>query len=148
MRLVVQRVEKAKVTRLKDKKVVGEIGKGLFVLLGIKKGDMEKSVEVLVEKLSKMRIMSDSEDKMNLSVKDTSDKILVVSQFTLHANTEGGNRPSFIEAEAPDKAKKLYELFIQKLKEKDIEVENGSFGDYMKIETTLDGPVTILCLDY
>ncbi len=147
MRLVIQRVESAKVTRVEDGKVVGQIGKGLFVLLGVKKGDGEKTVEILAEKLSKLRVMSDNQDKMNLSVKDVSAKILLVSQFTLHADVSGGNRPSFIGAESPDKAKNLYEMFVTKLKENGIEVETGSFGDYMKIETVLDGPVTILYLD-
>lgn len=150
MRLVVQRVSKAKVTTKKDGKVVGEIGKGLFVLLGIKKADTEKSVELLANKLLKLRVMSDEQDKMNLSVKDSSGEILVVSQFTLHADVSGGNRPSFINAEEPFKAKKLYELFISKLNEglpAGRQVKTGSFGDYMEIETILDGPVTILYLD-
>lgn len=148
MRLVVQRVEKAKVTRLSDGQIAGEINKGLFILIGIKKGDTEQSVEVLAEKISKLRVMSDSDDKMNLSVKDANGDILVVSQFTLHANLTGGNRPSFVDSEEPEKARVLYELFVSKLKEKGIKVETGSFGDYMKIETVLDGPVTILYLDY
>ena len=139
-----QRVEKAKVTRVDDGTVVGEIGKGLFVLVGFKKGDTEKDVEVLADKLSKLRVMSDADDKMNLSVSEVGGKMLIVSQFTLYADTSGGNRPSFIDAEEPEKAKKLYELFISKVKEKGITVETGSFGDYMKIESILDGPVTIL----
>ena len=144
MRLVVQRVEKAKVIRVQDGKTVGEIGKGLLILLGIKKGDTEKEAETLVDKLSKLRVMSDENDKMNLSVKDMNGKILVVSQFTLYADTSGGNRPSFINAEEPEKAKSLYGFFVDKLKEKGIMVETGSFGDYMQIEAILDGPVTIL----
>lgn len=144
MRLVVQRVEKAKVISVETDKVLGEIGIGLFVLVGIKKGDSEKEVESLAQKLSKLRVMSDKAGKMNLSVKDVGGSLLVVSQFTLHADTSEGNRPSFINAEEPDKAKKLYELFIEKLKDNEISVETGSFGDYMKIEAVLDGPVTIL----
>jgi D-aminoacyl-tRNA deacylase len=144
MKLVVQRVKEAKVTRTTDKEVVGEIEKGLFVLVGFKKGDNEKEVEVLAEKLSKLRVMSDKNDKMNLSVNDAGGSILVVSQFTLYADTAGGNRPSFINAEEPAKAKKLYELFIASLRAKNIKVETGSFGDYMEIETILDGPVTII----
>ncbi|KKR90520.1 MAG: D-tyrosyl-tRNA(Tyr) deacylase [Candidatus Woesebacteria bacterium GW2011_GWD1_41_12] len=147
MKLVIQRVEKARVFRESDKKTVGEIGKGLFVLVGFKKGDTEKDVENLADKLVKLRVMGDDRQKMNLSVKDVGAEILVVSQFTLYADTEGGNRPSFIEAEDPLKAKELYELFIKKLIEKDIKVETGSFGDYMQIEATLDGPVTIIYSD-
>ena len=150
MRLVVQRVEKAKVQRLSQDKsweIVGEIGKGLFVLVGVKKGDTEKDAEMLSAKLSKLRVMSDADGKMNLSVSDVGGSILVVSQFTLHADTSGGNRPSFINAEEPKRAKELYELFVKKLKENGLTVENGSFGDYMKIETVLDGPVTIIYSD-
>jgi D-tyrosyl-tRNA(Tyr) deacylase len=144
MRLVVQRVRQAKVTRVNDKKIVGQIEKGLFVLVGFKKGDTKETVKVIAEKLSKLRVMSDSEDKMNLSVKDVKGKILIVSQFTLYADTKSGNRPSFINAEDPDKARELYELFIKELEAKEMEVQTGSFGDYMEIETVLDGPVTIL----
>lgn len=158
MRLVVQRVEKVKVLRqvytepsrsAQDKswETVGEIGKGLFVLVGVKKGDTEKDAELLAVKLSKLRVMSDSEDKMNLTVTDAGGSILVVSQFTLHADTKGGNRPSFINAEEPGKARKLYEYFIEKLKSLGLKIETGSFGDYMKIEIILDGPVTILFSD-
>lgn len=150
MRLVVQRVEKAKVQRLSQDKsweIVGEIGKGLFVLVGVKKGDTEKDAEMLSAKLSKLRVMSDADGKMNLSVSDVGGSILIVSQFTLHADTSGGNRPSFINAEEPKRAKELYELFVKNLKENGLTVENGSFGDYMKIETVLDGPVTIIYSD-
>lgn len=144
MKLVIQRVGQAKVTSVEDNKVVGEIQKGLFILLGIKKDDAEKQVEELVNKLIKLRVMSDENDKMNLSIMDTKSEVLLVSQFTLYANTKDGNRPSFIEAEEPAKAKELYEYFIENLKEKGVKVETGSFGGYMKIETVLDGPVTIV----
>jgi D-tyrosyl-tRNA(Tyr) deacylase len=144
MRLVVQRVEKAKVIKVSDGSTAGEIGKGLFVLVGVKKGDSEKDAEMLAAKLSKLRVMADKEDKMNLTVADVGGSMLVVSQFTLHADTSGGNRPSFINAEEPKRAKELYELFVNKLKENGLTVETGSFGDYMKIETVLDGPVTII----
>jgi D-aminoacyl-tRNA deacylase len=147
MRLVVQRVKKAKVVRVSDNVTVGEIEKGLFVLLGIKKGDSEEDAAALAEKITKLRVMADLQDKMNLSIKDVGAKILVVSQFTLHADVAGGNRPSFINAEEPGKAKKLYNFFIEKLRQSKIEVETGSFGDYMEIEIVLDGPVTILYSD-
>ena len=144
MKLVVQRVEEAKVTRVSDGKVVGEIGRGLLVLVGFKKGDLSKTVEFLADKLSKLRVMSDEDDKMNFSVVDAKAKMLIVSQFTLYADTKGGNRPSFISAEEPEKAKELYQFFVEKVRSNGIEVETGSFGDYMKIEANLDGPVTIL----
>ena len=144
MRLVIQRVKKAKVTVVETGKVAGEIGPGLFVLVGVKKGDTEKDAEALVEKLSKLRVMADKEGKMNLSVTDVKAEILVVSQFTLYADTSGGNRPSFINAALPDEARKIYEHFVAKLKETQVKIETGSFGDYMEIEAKLDGPVTIL----
>lgn len=144
MKLVIQRVKKASVTRVSDNKIVGQIGLGLFVLVGFKKGDTSETVQQLAVKLSKLRVMSDKEEKMNLSVTDVGGKILVVSQFTLYADTSRGNRPSFVNAEDPDKAKKLYEYFISNLRDMNIIVETGSFGDYMKINAELDGPVTIV----
>jgi D-tyrosyl-tRNA(Tyr) deacylase len=144
MKLVIQRVNKAVVTRCDTGVIVGKINRGLFVLLGIKKGDGTKEVNLFVEKLIKLRVMSDETGKMNLSVLDTGSKILVVSQFTLYANTTGGNRPSFIDAEDPGKALQLYEYFIEKLKELGAQVETGSFGNYMNVDLVLDGPVTII----
>lgn len=143
MKLIIQRVSKAKVTKVDTNEVAGEIGKGLFVLLGIKKGDTAKQADELADKLSKIRLMADQNQKMNLSVLDTKSEVLVVSQFTLYANTKDGNRPSFVEAEEPVKAKELYGYFIEKLKSEIINIQNGSFGDYMRIEVELDGPVTI-----
>ncbi|MBL7036905.1 D-tyrosyl-tRNA(Tyr) deacylase [Candidatus Microgenomates bacterium] len=142
MRLVIQRVKKASVEAMGV--VVGEIDQGLFVLLGIKKGDTKEQVNNLVEKLVKLRVMADENDKMNLSVKDINSSILVVSQFTLYANTKEGNRPSFIEAEDPKKAEKLYEYFVEKLKGSGVNTQTGNFGEYMNIKTQLDGPVTIV----
>ncbi|KKR39553.1 D-tyrosyl-tRNA(Tyr) deacylase [Candidatus Woesebacteria bacterium RIFOXYA1_FULL_40_18] len=144
MRLVVQRVKKASVSVVGTNEVVGKIGKGLFVLVGVKKGDTLKDAEMLAAKLSKLRVMADENDKMNLTVSDVKGEFLVVSQFTLYADTSGGNRPSFINAALPDEAKKVYEHFIAKLKESGVKVETGSFGAYMEIESVLDGPVTIL----
>ena len=143
MKLIIQRVKKASVTRVVDGQIVGQVKKGLFVLVGIKKGDSTTEADNLVKKLSKLRIMSDEKDKMNLSVVDTKSEVLVVSQFTLYANTKDGNRPSFIDAEEPQKAQKIYEYFVSSLKSLGLIVETGSFGDYMLIETLLDGPVTI-----
>lgn len=144
MKVVVQRVKSVKVTKVETNEVVGKIEKGLFLLLGIKKGDSEREVDEIVNKILKLRIMSDDADKMNLSVMDTKSEILLVSQFTLLANTKDGNRPSFIDAEEPLKAKVLYEYMINKLKESGLKIETGSFGDYMKIDCVLDGPVTIV----
>ncbi len=142
MKLVIQRVNSARVTV--DSKVVGEIGKGLFVLFGSGMNDTKKEAEVLAEKLIKLRIMSDDQGKMNLSVVDINASILVVSQFTLYADTTGGNRPSFVKAKEPKEAEALYEYFIKLLKDKGVNVQTGSFGEYMKINCELDGPVTIV----
>lgn len=144
MKVVIQRVKEGKVIEKDSGEIVGEIKSGLFLLLGVKKGDTAKNVDALVEKISKLRVMSDSQDKMNLSILDTKSEVLLVSQFTLLANTQGGNRPSFIDAEEPEKAKKLYLYMKEKLEEKGVKVETGSFGNYMEIETVLDGPVTIV----
>ncbi len=144
MRLVIQRVKRAKVFIKEKNKVVGKINKGLFILIGVKEGDFKEDAEKLAEKVSKLRIMADKEGKMNLSIKDVGGEILVVSQFTLYADTRKGNRPSFIKAGVPGLAKDIYEHFVTQLKEKGIKVETGEFGAYMEIDTELDGPVTII----
>lgn len=144
MRIIVQRVKEARVSDRDKRKVTGQIKSGLLVLLGIKKGDTKKEADYLVEKLTKLRIMSDENEKMNLSIKDAEGEILIVSQFTLYGDTKGQNRPSFINAEEPQKAKELYDYFVKKLQEKEIKVEKGSFGNYMEITTVLNGPITII----
>ena len=144
MRLVVQRVNSASVTVGGEKVPTGRIGKGLFVLLGVSEADNEDIVDKLAEKLSKLRIMADEKGKMNLSVKDVKAPILVVSQFTLYADTSGGNRPSFIKAGLPERANELYEYFVEKLDQLGVETQAGSFGDYMLIDAQMDGPVTII----
>jgi len=144
MRVIIQRVEKSKVLDKDQKRIVGQIKSGFLILLGIKKGDSKKEVDYLVEKISKLRIMSDENQKMNLSIKDVDGEILVVSQFTLYGETKGQNRPSFINAENSQKARELYDYFLEELKEKEIKVEKGSFGNYMEITSVLDGPVTII----
>jgi D-tyrosyl-tRNA(Tyr) deacylase len=148
MRLVVQRVNKASVSVKSE--VVGKINKGLFVLVGVADGDTKEDAEALAEKLAKLRVMADEKGKMNLSVKDlpagrhgVGASVLAVSQFTLHADTSKGNRPSFIKAAEPKLAQKIYEHFVNKLKELGVKVQIGSFGDYMTINAELDGPVTL-----
>lgn len=144
MRFVVQRVSEASVALKETGEVVGSIDNGLFVLMGIKKGDTKSEVEKLVSKLVKLRVMADSNDKMNRSIIDTQASVLLVSQFTLYANTQDGNRPSFIEAEEPEKARELYEYAVNMLEAAGVHTQIGSFGNYMEITTTLDGPVTII----
>lgn len=143
MRLVIQRVKKAEVKI--HNVVVGKIELGLMVLIGIEDSDTEEDANYLIGKLVNMRIFSDSEGKMNLSVVDINGGLLLVSQFTLHALTAKGNRPSFIQAARPDKAVHLYEYFIQKTKDSTtVPVETGVFGEDMQIAMIGDGPVTIL----
>lgn len=142
MRIVVQRVKEAQVET--GGKIVGKIKKGLFVLLGVAKGDREEKAIFLAEKLAKLRVMADDNDKMNLSVNEVKGAVLVVSQFTLYADTQGGNRPSFIDAAEPEMAKSCYKAFIKRLRDLGLEVETGRFGSYMNIKALLDGPVTII----
>ena len=142
MKLVIQRVKNASVTV--EKKVVGEIEKGFLVLIGIKVGDTKEQADYLVKKLLNLRVFEDENEKMNLSIKDINGEILIVSQFTLYADTLHGNRPSFINAAKPDKANELYEYFIEKAKQKGLKIEAGIFGADMKVELLNDGPVTIL----
>lgn len=144
MRLVIQRVDKVKVINKETKKTVGQIELGLFVLVGVAEEDTRKKAESLAKKLANLRVMSDEQGKMNLSVKDTNAQILVVSQFTLLANTNKGNRPSFVKAGDPKHAESIYNHFVAQLKSLGVDVATGEFGAYMKIEAVLDGPVTIL----
>jgi D-tyrosyl-tRNA(Tyr) deacylase len=144
MRLVVQRVKRASVYVVEKKKEVGRIGKGLLVLVGIGKGDTNDVAKTMAQKLSNLRIMSDKKGKMNLSTSEVGGSILVVSQFTLHADTSKGNRPSFVKAAEPGLAKEIYETFVAGLKNLKQKVATGEFGEYMKIKAELDGPVTIL----
>lgn len=143
MKLVIQRVANASASV--DGKLISSIGEGYLILLGIGKEDDENSVKKMAEKIVKLRIMSDSEKKMNKSIIDVDGEILVVSQFTLLADTSGGNRPSFIKAALPDQAKKLYELFVEELTKLGVKkVETGEFGAYMEVSLVNDGPVTIV----
>ena len=142
MRLVVQRVKKASVKV--DEKIVGRIEKGFLVLIGIKKGDTKEQADYLVKRLCNLRIFTDENDKMNLSLKDVNGKLLIVSQFTLYGDCTQGNRPSFIEAAKPKEAIPLYEYFCNQCQLNNIEVQKGIFGADMKVELLNDGPVTII----
>jgi len=142
MRLVLQRVSSASVTV--DDTITGQIGLGLMILAGIEHEDTLEDAAWLVQKLTQMRIFGDAEGKMNLSVKDISGELLVVSQFTLHASTKKGNRPSFIRAARPETAIPLYEQFLALLEaEMGKPVARGIFGADMKVALVNDGPVTI-----
>ena len=143
MRAVIQRVSEASVTV--NNKVISSISNGLLVLLGIEDADTSEDIIWLIGKLSKMRIFSDSEGKMNLSLNDCNGSLLLVSQFTLHAMTAKGNRPSFIKAAKPEKAIPVYEEFIKIWQQQtNIPIQTGEFGADMKINLLNDGPVTII----
>ena len=142
MRVVVQRVKHASVTI--NGTVNGKINNGFLVLLGVQSTDSEQDVDYLVKKVTNLRIFSDENDKMSLSLKDVNGELLIVSQFTLYANCKEGNRPSFVEAAKPDIAIPLYEYFVSECKKIIPVVETGLFGADMKVDLLNDGPVTII----
>lgn len=142
MKIVIQRVDKASVTV--EEKVVGKIDKGFLVLLGVTHNDTKEQADYLVKKLCNLRVFTDENDKMNLSLKDVDGKLLIVSQFTLYADSSNGNRPSFTEAAKPEQAEKLYNYFCTECEKKGIEVQKGIFGADMKVDLINDGPVTII----
>lgn len=142
MKVVLQKVSQASVSV--DQQVIANVGLGLMLLVGVKTGDTEKDAEYLANKISKMRIFEDSEDKMNLSAHDVKGEVLSISQFTLLANTKKGNRPSFTEAAKPDEATALYDYFNEKLRETGLSVSEGQFGAHMAVSLVNDGPVTIV----
>lgn len=143
MRVVIQRVKKAAVS-VQNKKV-SSIGNGLLILLGIEDSDNEEDIDWLVKKIVQLRIFNDENGIMNLSVQDISGEILIVSQFTLHANTKKGNRPSYIRASKPDIAIPVYNKFLVKIEEiTGKKPEQGIFGAMMEVSLINDGPVTII----
>lgn len=143
MKVVIQRVSKASVTI--DNVEVAHIEKGLLILLGIVNDDVKEDIKWLSNKIVNLRIFSDENDVMNKSILDTKGQIIVVSQFTLHASTKKGNRPSYIKAAKPEIAIPLYEAFVKQI-ELDLgkKVQTGQFGADMKVELLNDGPVTII----
>lgn len=142
MRAVIQRVKEARV-EVKGSNT-GLIEKGLLILLGVEEADDLSDIDWLVKKITQMRIFSDEKGKMNLSVKDVQGNILLISQFTLHASTKKGNRPSFIRAASPTKAEQLYQKTIEQFeKVMGHPIQTGSFGAHMQVHLLNDGPVTI-----
>ena len=142
MKGLIQRVKKASV-RI-DSQLYSQINEGILIFLGVEKGDEKSNADKLAEKLVKLRIFEDENDKMNKSVQDINGPILVVSQFTLAGDCKKGTRPSFDKAELPQKANELYEYFISKLKSMNIPTQTGSFGAMMDVELINDGPVTFM----
>jgi D-tyrosyl-tRNA(Tyr) deacylase len=142
MKALLQRVSEANVTV--NGKVTGAIGPGLLVFLGVAEGDEPKDLEYLLKKVPALRIFPDDAGKMNLSVADVKGSVLVVSQFTLIADTSGGNRPAFTGAAKPERAMAVYETFVERLRGFGLTVATGEFGADMKVRLLNDGPVTIL----
>ena len=142
MKFVIQRVKNASITV--DNKTVGSINKGFLVLIGITHTDTKKEADVLINKLIKLRVFEDENEKMNLALSDVGGELLLISQFTLYADCRKGNRPAFIDAAKPDYANELYEYIIEECKKQEINVQTGIFGADMKVNLLNDGPVTII----
>ena len=141
MRVLIQRVSHASVTV--EQQTISSIGKGLLILLGIGHGDGEEQVQVLAEKTANLRIFEDEQGKTNLSILDVKGEAIVVSQFTLYADSRKGRRPSFIDAELPEIAEPLVNRFIELLRSHGVPTQTGKFGAHMQVEIHNDGPVTI-----
>lgn len=142
MRAVVQRVKSASCKV--DNEIVGKIDKGLLLFLGVGEGDEEKDLKYLVDKVLGLRIFSDENGKMNLSLEDVKGEILIISQFTLYGDVRKGKRPSFTRSAAPELGEKFYEMFIEMVNSRGIQAQTGVYGADMDIELINDGPVTIL----
>lgn len=142
MRVVIQRVSEASVKV--DNQIVGEIGKGLMLLIGVDESDENSDADWLVKKILDVRVFSDDEGKMNHSVKEINGEILCISQFTLISDYKKGNRPSYIKAARPDKAIPLFEYFKDEMKKSGLKTESGIFGADMKVSLINDGPVTLV----
>ena len=142
MKFVIQRVTEANVKV--DGEIIGEIGKGFMVLIGVGEDDTREIADKMVKKMTGLRIFEDENGKTNLSLADVAGQMLLISQFTLYANCRKGNRPSFIEAGAPDKANEMYEYIIEECKKVVPVVERGQFGADMKVSLVNDGPFTII----
>ena len=142
MKAVIQRVSSASV--MVEGKIVGSIERGFLVLLGVKRGDTTEDAAYLARKIAKLRVFNDEAGKMNLALEQVGGAILAVSQFTLYADTRGGNRPGFSEAAAPDDGNRLYKTFCELLRNESISVQTGIFQTEMKVSLVNDGPVTII----
>ncbi len=142
MKALVQRVSEASVTV--DEEAVGSIGPGFVVLIGVSRDDTEQDTDYIVNKVVNLRVFADEDGKFNLSAMDVGADLLLISQFTLHADTRKGRRPSFVQAAGPDLAEALFDQTVGKFRETGLRVETGVFQAYMMVSLTNDGPVTIM----
>ena len=142
MKALLQRVSGASVSIANEE--VGRIGRGLVVFLGVANGDIERDAQYLVPKIINLRIFADADEKFNLSALDINGELLLISQFTLLADTRKGRRPSFIEAAPPDRAEELFEYFVEQSRASGLKVATGLFQQYMQVEIHNDGPVTVM----
>jgi len=142
VRIVLQRVSRAEVRA--DGRKIASIGRGFLVLLGVARDDTEADAEFLADRVLGMRVFADDNQKMNLALGAVNGEMLVVSQFTLLADTDSGRRPSFTQAASPELARRLYEYFLSLVRKADVKVEQGEFGAMMEVELVNDGPVTII----
>lgn len=142
MKIIIQRINYAKI--LVNNEFKGEIGKGIVAYVGISSEDSERDIDFCIGKLINLRIFNDNNDKMNLSLKDVNGKLLVVSNFTIYGNTKKGRRPSYTDSAPAEIAEKIYNLFVEKLRQTGIKFETGEFRQHMKIISENDGPVNLI----
>ena len=142
MKIIIQRVNFAEI--FVNNKFKGKIQKGIVAYIGVTNGDSVKDIDFCIDKLINLRIFDDESGKLNLSVKDINGNLLIVSNFTIYGNTKKGRRPSYTDSARASEAQKIYNLFLQKLKNTDIKFETGEFGQYMKIVSENDGPVNLI----
>ena len=142
MKIIIQKVNFAKI--FVNEKFKGEIGTGIVAYVGISNEDTEKDINFCIAKLINLRIFNDENNKMNLSLKDVNGELLVVSNFTIYGNTKKGRRPSYTDSAPAEKAKKIYDLFVEKLSQTDVPFKTGEFQQYMEIESINDGPINLI----
>ena len=142
MKIIIQRVNFAKI--FVNNEFKGEIQKGIVAYVGVANGDCEKDIDFCIDKLINLRIFNDENGKLNLSVKDIKGELLIVSNFTIYGNTKKGRRPDYLNSAPAEKAKKIYDLFIEKLAESDVPFKTGEFQEYMEIQSINDGPINLI----
>ena len=142
MKIIIQRINFAEI--FVNNKFKGKIQKGIVAYIGVANGDCEKDIDFCIDKLINLRIFDDENGKLNLSVKDIKGELLIVSNFTIYGNTKKGRRPDYLNSAPAEKAKKIYDLFIEKLAESDVPFKTGEFQEYMEIQSINDGPINLI----